>query len=163
MSAAAAVGVRRAKPADVDAVRMVGVVTWPPTYGPLHGTGYVMRGLDDYWNAPAIADAVDAGAVDVAEVQDEIVGMTHVEPLGDDLVMWKLYVVPDAQGSGAGRALIDAAKARATRARRHLLTEHDPANARASAFYARHDFEPTAPPFAGTDAVWLRWRQPTRA
>lgn len=151
--------VRPALPADVHDVRFVGIVTWPATYGPINGAAYVIDGLDTYWNAQVILAAIEDGAIDVAESADgRILGMTHVEELNvRDLVMWKLYVLPDEQRTGVGRALVDAAKHRAQIHGGDLVTEFDPANERVRGFYHRHGFASTPAPWPGTNAVWLRW------
>lgn len=148
--------IRRATPDDLDAVRFLGVCTWPATYGPRLGARYVMRGLDEYWSAEAIGTALDAGRIDVAETSDGVVGMAEVDDLGDDLVLWKLYVMPSAQGSGLGHELVAAAKDRARRSGRDLLTEYEPANEVVRGFYLREGFEDMEAPWPG--AVWLRWR-----
>lgn len=151
--------VRSATLADVNEVRLVGFVAWPHTYEPLKGASYVIRGLDTYWNAEAITEAIEQGTIDVAESSDgNIIGMTHVDELGTgDLVMWKLYVLPRSQGEGVGRALVEAAKNRARVRGSGLITEYDAENERVRDFYLREGFEPTLAPWTGTDAVWLRW------
>lgn len=151
--------VRRALTEDVDGVRYVGVSTWPATYGALKGARYVMEGLDSFWSADAIRAAIDAGNIDVAENSQGVVGMTEVEDLGDDLIMWKLYVVPSEQGSGLGHALVEAAKDRARERGRDLLTEYEPDNSTVGGFYSREGFNHTEPPWPGTNAIWLRWRR----
>lgn len=159
--------IRPARAADIDAIRYVGTVTWPPTYGH-EGSSFVMRGLDAYWSAEAISAAVaedrvtvaeEAGAGDaVAEEAGDIVGMVEVDDLDRRLVMWKLYVVPTAQGRGIGRALVDAAKAQARRRGCDLLTEYEPGNAVVAGFYAREGFVPMPSPGITDRAVWLVWR-----
>ncbi|MGO2750409.1 MAG: GNAT family N-acetyltransferase [Pseudoclavibacter sp.] len=156
------VTVRCARPEDVADVRFVGLVAWPATYGPLKGRAYVLAGLDEYWNAEAISAAIQSGDIDVAEEGGEIIGMTHVEALGEDLVMWKLYVLPDQQHRGVGRSLVDAAKARARARGGDLVTEFEPSNEKVRGFYQREGFDTTAAPWPGTDAVWLRWRGDAR-
>lgn len=148
--------IRHATPDDLDAVRFLGVCTWPATYGPRLGARYVMRGLDEYWSAEAIGTALEAGRIDVAETSDGVVGVAEVNDLGDDLVLWKLYVMPSAQGSGLGHELVAAAKDRARRSGRDLLTEYEPANEVVRGFYLREGFEDMEAPWPG--AVWLRWR-----
>lgn len=151
--------VRRARTEDLDGVRYVGVSTWPVTYGTINGARYVMEGLDSYWSAEAIRAAIDAGNIDVAETSQSVVGMTEVESLGEDLVMWKLYVVPSEHGSGLGHALVDAAKERARERGCDLLTEYEPENSTVGAFYAREGFDHREPPWPNSKAVWLRWRR----
>lgn len=87
--------------------------------------------------------------------------MTHVEELGPDLVMWKLYVVPDQQHQGTGHALVGSAKVRAVAHGSDLLTEYEPGNERVRGFYEREGFDATPAPWPGTDAIWLRWRSGT--
>lgn len=151
------IGVRRARADDVHAVRLVGISTWPTTYGPLKGPRYVMDGLDTYWSADAILTAIEAGTIDVVETPHGVAGMTEVDRLEDALVMWKLYVIPSAQGTGLGHRLVGAAKERARVQGRALLTEYEPENSAAGEFYSREGFVPTEAPWPGTDAVWLRW------
>lgn len=78
------------------------------------------------------AGAIESGAIDVAESADGgILAVTHVEELNTrDLVMWKLYVLPDRQRLGIGRALVGAAKARARVHGGDLVTEFAATNER---------------------------------
>lgn len=151
--------VRPALPTDVHGVRFVGLVTWPATYGPLNGAEYVVKGLDEYWNAPVTLAAIESGAIDVAESSDgKIIGMTHVEEFNaPDLVMWKLYVLPNRQHMGVGRALVDAAKERARGHGGDLITEFDATNEVVRGFYQREGFVSTPAPWPETNAVWMKW------
>ncbi|MBF4459441.1 GNAT family N-acetyltransferase [Pseudoclavibacter sp. VKM Ac-2867] len=116
-----------------------------------------MSGLDEFWSVEAIGSAIQAGDVDVAESADGIVGMAHVEELGGDLVLWKLYVLPGQQRHGLGRMLVRAAKDRARVQGKNLLTEYESSNERVRGFYLGEGFSAAAAPWPGTDAVWLRW------
>jgi len=149
--------VRLATADDLDAVRFIGIATWPPTYAAQRGPRFVVANLDEYWNAEVMSAAIAAGSVYVAEVDDAVVGMSQMEDLGNDVVLWKLYVLPEHHGEGHGRALIDAAKAHARARGRSLLTEYDRSNAVVAGFYAAQGFVPTPPPWPSTDTVWLRW------
>lgn len=151
--------VRLARSEDIESVRAIGVATWPSTYGPIRGRRFVREGLAEYWRTAVIQRAVNDGTVYVAESEGAVIGMTEVANLGDDLVMWKLYVLPSAQGRGIGAELVRAVKSRAIAAARDVLTEHDSKNSRAAAFYEREGFTATESPWPGTDAVWLRWRR----
>lgn len=153
--------VRPALPDDAHGVRYVGTVAWSATYGSDKGAEYVMSGLDEFWSTEAIGSAIRAGSIDVAESTDGIVGMVHVEGLGEDLVMWKLYVLPDQQRHGIGRLLVRAAKSRARLEGKDLMTEYEPSNERVRGFYLREGFVVTTAPWPGTDAVWLRWNVAT--
>ena len=51
----------------------------------------------------------DAGALIVAEDEDEVVGCVAYEPWGDDRCrMKRMYVLEDSRGKGIGRALAEA-------------------------------------------------------
>lgn len=154
------ISIRRAQPEDLDAVRFIGFSTWPATYGAIKGASHVVEGLDTHWNTSVMSGAIDAGNIDVAEGTHGVVGMSEVDSLGEDLVMWKLYVLPSEHGTGIGAALVDAAKDRARERGGDLLTEYEPANARVGGFYAKQGFQPTEAPWPGSTAVWLRWRAP---
>ncbi|MDO5644071.1 MAG: GNAT family N-acetyltransferase [Dermabacter sp.] len=152
--------IRLARLEDLDAVRYIGFSTWPATYGAIKGARHVVEGLDTHWNTSAMSEAIAAGGIDVAEGPHGVVGMSEVDSLGEDLVMWKLYVLPSEHGTGIGAALVNAAKDRARERGCDLLTEYEPANAGAGGFYAKQGFQPTAAPWPGSTAMWLRWRDP---
>ena len=95
--------------------------------------------------------------IDVAESDAGVVGMVEVASVGDDLVMWKLYVVPAAQHTGIGPRLIASAVARAEARGCALFTEYEPENVAAGEFYARQGFEPSDPPWPDAGGTWMRW------
>jgi GNAT superfamily N-acetyltransferase len=90
-----------------------------------------------------------------------LMGISNLGTRGDRRVMWKLYVHPDRQGSGLGRALLDRVLDE-NRAEPLRLSYVD-GNANAAGFYAAQGFvererEPD-PPYP--DQVRMR-RAPTR-
>lgn len=150
--------VRLATEADAAAVRYIGFATWPQTYGPIAGAAYVVNGLDTYWSAASVEAAIGDGNIYVAVDRNEVVGMSQVDLLDGDLVMWKLYVLPALQGRGVGSALLLAVKERARNEGRGLLTEYVAANEHAGAFYRSHGFAALGAPDTPLDAVWMRCR-----
>ncbi|MBF4549324.1 GNAT family N-acetyltransferase [Pseudoclavibacter sp. VKM Ac-2888] len=155
--------IRQALPGDINDVRYVGTIVWPSTYGPDKGASYVMAGLDKFWSFEAIASAIQAGNIDVAESEAGVIGMVHVENFGDDLVMWKLYVLPNQQRNGVGRHLVGIAKDRARVQGKRLLTEYDLSNGRVRDFYLREGFRDADAPWPGAGTVWLRWDAASKA
>jgi GNAT superfamily N-acetyltransferase len=93
--------VREARTADLDGVIHVGVTTWRATYPPITGEAYVEEGIAKWWAPEAVLPGIENGWVLVAE-DDGVVGMAAYTPFEDHLMLWKLYVLPAAQGSGVG-------------------------------------------------------------
>lgn len=105
--------VRRADGEDLTGVIDIGRRTWPQTYEPVAGPEYVEMGLAKWWTQEANIPAIRAGRVNVAEIDGALAGMSCVGMDTDRLRMWKLYVLPEYQGRGAGGALMRTALSRA--------------------------------------------------
>ncbi len=153
------VSLRAATGEDLQGVVAVGHRTWPATYIPIAGKDYVAMGLAKWWTADATIPAIRAGRVTVAELGDEIVGMTSVGPLDGHLVLWKLYVVPELQGSGVGGMLLRAAIARATADEYdELRLSYLDGNDGARGFYEHYGFEVFDRDEGGEipDSIWMR-------
>ncbi|NYI78192.1 GNAT family N-acetyltransferase [Nocardioides panzhihuensis] len=133
--------VREATAGDLAAVIHVGVTTWRATYPPITGEAYVEDGIARWWTPEAVLPGIEARRVLVAEVDDQVVAMAAYSPLEDHLMLWKLYVIPEAQGSGAGRALLTEVIARAGDLPVRLT--HLVGNDRAHAVYERFGFVDT--------------------
>lgn len=131
------INISRASLDNIDAIRFVGVSAWLATYGKSYGARFVVDGLDRFWCDAAIRNEVVAGQFDIASVGERVVGVSQVESLESDFVLWKLYVLPEWQGLGIGTELLDAVKRRALDESRGLLTEYATRNERAGAFYRR--------------------------
>lgn len=135
--------VRKATAEDIDAIIRVGASAWRATYPEIAGEAYVEKGIARWWTPEAVRPGVDRGDVLVAEPAPHhgVVGVAAYGERDDHLMLWKLYVHPDAQGSGAGRALLAEVVAAARRAGvpRIRLT-HLVGNDRAHAVYERAGF-----------------------
>ena len=147
--------IRAAVEDDLTAIAEVGHRTWPPTYEPLAGKEYVANGLARWWSADLLRQAVARTFV-AEDAAGAVVGMTSYGEVDDRLVVWKLYVVPEAQRSGAGSALLREVLAAADG--RAVRLAYIDGNDRAAKFYAGHGFaylrrEPDAN--GGPDSVWL--------
>ncbi|WP_418059111.1 GNAT family N-acetyltransferase [Pimelobacter simplex] len=152
------VTVRTAQADDVDAVREVGHRTWPPTYTPIAGADYVRTGLEQWWSRERTAQSIAAGRVLVAERAGAVVGMAAYTVEGDALDLWRLYVVPEAHGTGAGHALLEAVTAGPAAGLRVVRLAHMDGNTAARAFYERQGFTEThrsADEIGGPDNVWM--------
>ncbi len=135
--------VRLAVEADVEAIRAVGVATWPATYEPLAGPEYVAHGLERWWSAEAVRDSILRGGVFVAELDGVAVGMASVGERDGAPYLWKLYVLPDRHGIGAGSALLDAVIESLPAGSPRLGLDYVDGNERAAAFYRARGFRVT--------------------
>jgi GNAT superfamily N-acetyltransferase len=130
--------IRLAGPADVPGIIAVGTAIWPVAYA-FAGADYIAAGLARWWSVPAIeASLVDTTVVVACSSDGVIIGVGNIDLRGDVPIIWKLYVSPRAQGTGAGSALL-----------RELIVlagdgpvrlEYLDGNSRAAAFYRRHGF-----------------------
>lgn len=133
--------------ADIPALREMLVATWHATYDATLGVEKVneiaatWHSIDKLTAELAEAEANPAAnALLVACDAGALVGTAsaHLSACGQ-MELARLYVAPERQGTGIGKALLRAAIARFPGARTARL-EVEPRNAQAIAFYARHGF-----------------------
>lgn len=150
--------VRRAAPDDVDAIRHIGLTTWPVAYAGLVSDEFIADGLAQWWSTQVVEYGVKNGITLVAVDGDELVGMTGLGREDDFWVMWKLYVLPDHQGKGVGKALLDAAIAALPEGTPELLLDVLVANEQAIGFYRSQGFtesERTPDRDLGVELMWM--------
>ena len=135
--------VRPAVEADVEAIRAVGLRTWPATYEAVAGHDYVTQGLERWWSTEAVGESILRGGVFVAELDGVVVGMASVGEHGGAPYLWKLYVLPDRHGIGAGSALLDAVIGSLPTGSPRLGLDYVDGNERAAAFYRARGFRVT--------------------
>lgn len=150
--------VRRAELADVDAVRRIGLQTWPVAYDGLVSQEFITDGLAQWWSPEAVERGIRDGITLVAVDGDELIGMVGLGREADFWVMWKLYVLPGHQRKGAGKALLDAAVTALPEGTRELLLDVLVTNAKAIAFYRSQGFgDPDRTPDRdlGDELMWM--------
>jgi ribosomal protein S18 acetylase RimI-like enzyme len=150
--------VRRAELGDVGAVREIGLKTWPVAYGGLAPEEFITDGLAQWWSQEAVERGIRTGITLVAAEGDDLVGMVGLGREGDFWVMWKLYVLPDHQGKGIGKALLDAAIAALPDGTTELLLDVLVTNEKAIGFYRARGFaEATKTPDRdlADDLTWM--------
>jgi ribosomal protein S18 acetylase RimI-like enzyme len=158
-----AVTVRPATDEDVPAITAIGHRTWQATYEPFAGADYVAKGLARWWSQDVIRAAL-GGTLVAENGAGSVIGMASCSPSDDALIIWKLYVLPEAQGSGAGSALLRRVITDAGHRYRSVRLEYLDGNDRAAGFYARNGFrylKRESDPDGGPDSVWLE--RPTTA
>ncbi|MBK8469159.1 MAG: GNAT family N-acetyltransferase [Candidatus Phosphoribacter sp.] len=151
--------IRLATEHDVEAVVEVGRRAWPVVYGPIAGEDYVQMGLAKWWTVEATRPLVEAGKATVAEVDGELVAVAVVGPLHGDLVLFRLYVIPEFQGQGIGSLLIHDVFERARQAGHRIIRlSYLDGNEGAAAFYRGFGFLESHREATGLgipDSVWV--------
>lgn len=138
---AAALEIRPATPADVPALRELGVRAWQAANAGVLPPAEVANGIAELFNEYTLGAAVRSGRMLAAQRGGELVGLLESDrPAPSRAVIWKVYVAPDAQRAGVGRALVerylDALDAP------DVWVEHDERADAAAAFFARLGFAP---------------------
>lgn len=152
--------VRDAVAADVAAIREFGEAYIPPHYTPLTGAAAAAEQVRQWWSTEHLSAAVASGLMVVAESSGRLVGVGQRGRLGDDHVIYKLYVAPDHRGEGLGPRLVDALVRQLPAGVDRLYIEHVASNTRAGAFYEREGFvvERIEPSSSGDPALAIVWR-----
>jgi ribosomal protein S18 acetylase RimI-like enzyme len=134
--------VRPATVGDVPAMRAIGVRTWRVAYAGILSEEAIEGGIAEFWNEYSLGAAARAGRMLVAVDGGALAGLLESDRLDDGrAVIWKLYVAPEAQGRGVGRALVERHLARAAAdGDREVWLEHYEGNTAAAAFYERLGF-----------------------
>lgn len=145
------VSVRRASPADAAVLAAIGRDTFIESFGHLYTPADLQAFLDESHSAGAYARALAKPdcALWLAELDGRAIGYAQAGPCGlphadvrpDDGELKRLYVRADAQNSGSGRALMDAAMAWLLRdGPRTLWISVWSENPGAQRFYGRYGF-----------------------
>ena len=151
--------VRRAWPGDADAVREVGLKTWPVAYAGLASPEFIVDGLAAWWSPEAVDRGIRNGITLIALDDEKVVGMVGLGQEEGFWVMWKLYVHPDHHGHGIGSRLLVEVESRVEGD--ELWLEVVDGNDRAVAFYRDRGFEEverTPDDGPDPDDVWMRKR-----
>lgn len=151
--------IRTATGDDLDGIVRVGHETWRDTYEPIAGPEYVEMGLAKWWTADAVIPGIRVGRTLVADDAGTVVGMASYGSQDEQLVLWKLYILPAHQGRGIGRRLLDEVVTRATQlGHTELHVSYLAGNEQAGRFYERNGFGLTHREAGGSglpDEIWL--------
>lgn len=152
------INVRRAAVDDVDAVREIGLKTWPVAYDGLVSPEFIADGLAQWWSPEAVERGITRGITLVAVVDEQVVGMVGLGQEAGFWVMWKLYVLPGYQGQGVGKALLDGAIGALPVGTDQLLLDVLVGNEQAIRFYRRNGFgaaRSTPDRDLGDELIWM--------
>ena len=143
-----ALSVRPATPADIPVIRDLALRTWPTTFAEILAPEQIDYMLALMYSPEALAEQMGPRGHRflIAQTADGPVGYLAYELDYRPRVakVHKLYVLPDTQGHGVGRELLNAASARAVAARQtHLRLDVNYRNP-ATGFYERMGFTKVA-------------------
>ncbi|MCC5976439.1 MAG: GNAT family N-acetyltransferase [Salinarimonas sp.] len=133
--------IRPVEPRDIAAVREALVASWHATYDPILGPQRA-RALTDAWHAPqTLAGEIDLpdGAFLLAEDAGRVVGsaFARIDDAGG-VCLRRLYLLPEAQGTGLGTRLLEETLAQL--GPRAAWLEVETSNLAAMGFYASRGF-----------------------
>lgn len=137
--------IRAATDHDIPAIRAIAWRTWPVAYGDILSPAQLTYMLDLMYSELALAEqmTVKGHRFAVVELNGEVIGFAgyeHHHHRRHSTRLHKLYVLPDAQGTGAGKALLHHVINAALLAGDDLLELNVNRFNKARSFYERHAF-----------------------
>ncbi|MBC7651547.1 MAG: GNAT family N-acetyltransferase [Deinococcales bacterium] len=100
--------IRIATTRDINDIQNIAYITWPITYKKIISTEQIEFMLEMMYSQEALENQFYEGSQFlIAEVDDEVVGFASFGFLKDNIYkLHKLYVSPNVQRTGAGKALL---------------------------------------------------------
>lgn len=132
--------IRDGRSNDVEAICRFGATVIPPHYTPLLGAEDAQAQVTNWWGPDRIGPAVEQGRITVAEGDDGLLGVAEWGPYEGDNVLWKLYLHPEARGTGLGPRMLEHMIGQLPEGSERLLVEVFEANTRARKFYEQVGF-----------------------
>lgn len=102
------VSIREATNADIQTIRAIAENTWPEAYGKIISEEQIRYMLDMIYNDVALLEQMQKGhQFYIAEYQNQPIGFASVSQEGNEgCKLNKLYILPNIQKTGAGKALL---------------------------------------------------------
>lgn len=138
---------RAARMRDAAAIAEIGRLAFPPTYAGSLAPAVIDTVVSALYSDESVEATIDASAARrgsrflvVLGSGDRVDGFLHYDELGPEPELHRLYLRPEAIGTGAGSALIRALHESLGSAGSYVLLVAA-VNARAIAFYRRHGLD----------------------
>lgn len=133
--------IRDANADDLPAIRDMLITTWHDSYDNIYGEDRVNDIIARWHSAQTLANGLHAadGSFLVAEIEERIIATAYAGKGSDSEVKLRLYVHPDCQRAGLGRALLTQITT-AFPAAEKITLEVEPQNRDAVSFYERRGF-----------------------
>lgn len=138
---------RRATTADIIKIQQVAYMTWPATFGQVIAAEQLHYMLGKIYNETSLTEQMlyQRHVFMLAEKEDHTIEFTSYEinyHSQDQLMIHKLYILPEAQGSGIGTRFLDALSFIAREfGNRRLRLKVFHLNTNAIAFYEKYGFK----------------------
>ncbi len=132
--------------ADAPRIRHIALNTWPRTFGNILSAEQISYMLEMMYSLEILRRQMSNGhsfyMLSDAERDFGFIGLQPHYPAADKCKIHKLYVLPSAQGTGAGKRLLEKAREFASgNGIRTLNLNVNRFNAQAISFYERQGFE----------------------
>lgn len=157
-SGATPIVVRPAIGDDLEGVVNVGRTTWQTTYTSILPPELLELFLAKWWTKDANIPAIRGRRTFVADRGGRIVGMASYGTHEGRLIVWKIYVLDEAQGQGVGGRLLEAVYERASEGHDSVYLSFTDGNAAAYDFARSHGYvEDHREAQSGLpDLIWMR-------
>ena len=135
--------VRQASVDDAPAVAAIGRLAFPPTYAGSLDPAVIETVVGALYVDDAVADDIETANRQpdsrflVAERDGRVAGFLHYDELGPEPELHRIYLHPEAIGTGTGSALVNTLHETLNPGKRYILLVAT-SNRRAIAFYERH-------------------------
>lgn len=101
--------IRKATPHDLKVIRQIAHDTWPVTYASILSDDALQYMLEYFYSIDALTGQMETGQqFFLADLLQETIGFGSVTEIAPQVFkLNKLYVLPEKQKTGAGKALLD--------------------------------------------------------
>ena len=101
--------IRFADTEDINTIGFLAQQTWPKAYGEILSQQQISYMLNLFYAPPALNEQMKKHRFVIAELNDEPVGFASYSSIDDTdtYKLHKLYIIPDTQGKGIGKAMLD--------------------------------------------------------
>ncbi len=135
--------IKKADASHISLIRTLAMEVWPGTYVPIIGEAQVKYMLDRFYSDTALQEQMKGGhTFIICYDAGKPVGFASFGPVAPDTYkLHKLYVLPETQGTGVGKQLLEYIKtAVKTAGSDHLQLNVNRYNEGAKRFYTRMGF-----------------------
>lgn len=138
--------IREAGIADVETIRQIAEQTWWPTYGPILSKEQISYMLGALYSSDKISSQITSHEQTfllLIEEDEQAVAFAAYSPRQEDAGIYKLhklYCLPQTQGKGYGKILIDEVSTRVLAAGKHTLDLNVNRYNNAKSFYEKMGF-----------------------